>query len=59
MVSLPALWLPILLSAVAVFILSNLLWMALPFWHQKVYGQIANQKPNNVWSRGTRAKFIP
>ena len=45
MVSLLELWLPILLSAIAVFILSNILWMALPFWHQRDYGRLPNEKP--------------
>lgn len=34
MVSLLSLWLPIVLSAVAVFILSSVVWMVLP-WHRK------------------------
>lgn len=34
MVSLASLWLPIVLSAVAVFIVSSLVWMVLP-WHKK------------------------
>jgi hypothetical protein len=37
MVTLPMLWLPILVSAVFVFIAANILWMALPFWHHKDY----------------------
>jgi len=41
MVTLPMLWLPILLSAVFVFIASNIFWMALPFWHHRDYGKIA------------------
>ena len=41
MVMLTALWLPILLSTVFVFIAANILWMALPFWHHKDYGKIA------------------
>ena len=45
MVTLPMLWLPILLSAVIVFIASNILWMALPFWHQKDYSRLDNEKP--------------
>jgi|ERR1051326_2923793 hypothetical protein len=42
MVMLPMLWLPILLATVFVFIAANILWMALPFWHHKDYGRIAN-----------------
>jgi hypothetical protein len=42
MVMLSALWLPILLSTVFVFIAANILWMALPFWHHKDYGRIAD-----------------
>ena len=45
MVTLSMLWLPILVSAVLVFIASNILWMALPFWHNKDYGRLANEKP--------------
>ena len=45
MVTLPMLWLPILISAVIVFIASNVLWMMLPFWHRKDYGHLANDKP--------------
>src|SRR5256885_5062489 len=41
MVTLSALWLPILPSTVFVFIATNILWMALPFWHHKDYGKIA------------------
>jgi hypothetical protein len=41
MVTLPMLWLPILVSAVIVFIAANILWMALPFWHHRDYGKLA------------------
>jgi hypothetical protein len=44
MVAIPALWLPILVSAVIVFIASNLLWMALPFWHRRDYSQLPDEK---------------
>jgi len=40
MVTLPMLWLPILVSAVFVFIAANILWMAIPFWHHKDYGML-------------------
>jgi hypothetical protein len=43
MVSLVALWLPILLSAVFVFIVSNILWMALPFWHRRDYDKLPDE----------------
>lgn len=43
MVTLPMLWLPILLSAILVFIASNILWMALPFWHRKDYGKLTTE----------------
>ena|SRR5947207_4627468 len=43
MVTLSALWLPILVSAIFVFIAANILWMALPFWHRKDYGRLSNQ----------------
>lgn len=44
MIALSALWLPILLSAVGVFIASNILWMALPFWHRGDYSALPNEK---------------
>jgi hypothetical protein len=43
MVPLSSLWLPILVSAVFVFIASNLLWMALPFWHRKDNGKLPDE----------------
>ncbi len=45
MVPLTALWLPILVSAVIVFIGSTLLWMALPFWHGRDYKRLPDEKP--------------
>lgn len=48
MIPLPVLWLPILLSAVFVFIASNILWQALPFWHRSDYGQI-NSIADSIW----------
>jgi len=44
MVPLTMLWLPILVSAVFVFIASNILWMALPFWHRSDYGKLPDEK---------------
>jgi hypothetical protein len=44
MVSLNALWLPILVSAVGVFIASNLFHMAIPAWHRGDYGKLDNEK---------------
>ena len=38
-------WLPILVSAVAVLIVSNILWMALPFWHRADYGKLSDERP--------------
>jgi hypothetical protein len=43
MVELSMLWLPILVSAVFVFIASNLLWMALPFWHRPDYKKLPDE----------------
>ena len=40
MVTLGMLWLPILVSAVIVFIASNILWMVIPFWHHKDYSHL-------------------
>ena len=45
MVSLLELWLPIVLSAVFVFIASNILWMALPFWHRPDYKNVEDDRP--------------
>ena len=42
MVSLTALWLPILLSAVIVFVASSLVHMALP-WHKNDYPKVPNE----------------
>jgi hypothetical protein len=42
MVSLTALWLPILLSAVVVFVVSSIVHMALP-WHKNDYLKIPNE----------------
>src|SRR5688572_27097647 len=42
MVAVSSLWLPILLSAVAVFVLSSILHMVLPF-HRKDYRQLPNE----------------
>jgi hypothetical protein len=44
MVPLSSLWLPILVSAVAVFIASNILHMAMPAWHRGDYGKLENEK---------------
>ena len=44
MVSLTQLWLPILLSAVGVFVVSNILHMAIPAWHRSDYGKLDNEK---------------
>jgi hypothetical protein len=44
MVSLSLLWLPVLVSAVFVFVASNILWMALPFWHRSDYGKLTEEK---------------
>ena len=42
MVSIPALWLPILLSAVAVFIVSSIMHMVLPY-HRSDYKQLPDE----------------
>src|ERR671914_2223601 len=51
MVPIVALWLPILLSAVIVFIASSLIHMALP-WHKNDYPKVPNEE-------GLRAAFRP
>src|ERR1700751_3465587 len=43
MIPLTTLWLPILLSAVFVFIASSILHMALPFWHRPDYGKLPDE----------------
>ena len=43
-VPLMALWLPILISAVLIFIASNILWMVLKFWHYKDYQRVPDDK---------------
>lgn len=43
MVPLSALWIPILVSAVFVFIAANVLWMALPFWHRPDYKKLPDE----------------
>ncbi len=44
MTPLTALWLPILVSALFVFIASSILWMALPFWHNRDYKRTGNEQ---------------
>ena len=44
MVSLSALWLPIVLSAVAVFVVSSIIHMALTFWHKNDYQKIPREE---------------
>src|SRR5437867_3419973 len=43
MTPLTTLWLPIVVSTVIVFVASNILWMALPFWHRRDYGKLAEE----------------
>lgn len=52
MVPLTALWLPILVSAVFVFIASSILHMALPFWHRREYRELEDDRP---FVEGTRS----
>jgi hypothetical protein len=40
---LAALWLPILLSAIAVFVASSIIHMVLQFWHKTDYGKVPNE----------------
>lgn len=44
MVPLTALWLPILVSGVAIFIVTNILWMVLKFWHFADYKRFPDDK---------------
>ena len=48
MVTLVSLWLPILVSAVFVFIAANIFWMALPFWHHKDYAMLTPEQSDGV-----------
>lgn len=43
MIPLTTLWIPILLSAVFVFIASNILHMAIPGWHRGDYGKLPDE----------------
>jgi hypothetical protein len=43
-ITLSMLWLPILVSAVIVFIASNILWMGLPFWHRGDYKKVPDEQ---------------
>lgn len=43
MIPLTTLWLPILLSAVFVFIASNILHMVIPAWHHSDYGKLPDE----------------
>ncbi|HET7109995.1 MAG TPA: hypothetical protein VFI41_03915, partial [Gemmatimonadales bacterium] len=43
MTPLGSLWLPILLSAVAVFIVSAVIHMALQFWHRNDFRTVPNE----------------
>ncbi|QDU84293.1 hypothetical protein Pla163_14000 [Planctomycetes bacterium Pla163] len=43
MVELSALWLPILAAAAAVFVLSSVVWMVLP-WHKNDYRKLPNEE---------------
>jgi hypothetical protein len=52
MVSLAQLWLPILLSAVAVFVASSILHMALKFWHMPDYKAFPNEDEVGAAIRG-------
>lgn len=45
MVPLLSLWLPILVSAVLIFVMTNILWMVLKFWHYKDYSRLPDDKP--------------
>lgn len=43
MVGLSMLWLPILVSAVFVFVMSSIIHMVLPWWHKSDYPQMPNE----------------
>ncbi len=52
MIPLVSLWLPVLLSAVAVFILSSLFWTALP-WHKKDFHPLPDEDAARAALGGT------
>ncbi|HEY4641969.1 MAG TPA: hypothetical protein VII75_11550 [Thermoanaerobaculia bacterium] len=59
MVTLSMLWLPILLSAVFIFIASNILWMALPFWHRPDYKKHPDEKTiQDALASGKSGQYI-
>ena len=59
MVTLSMLWLPILLSAVFVFIASNIFWMALPFWHRPDYRKLPEEATvQNALASATSGQYI-
>jgi len=51
MVSLASLWLPIALSAVAVFVLSAMVWMVMP-WHRKDFRPLPDEPAARTALRG-------
>jgi hypothetical protein len=55
MVSLLDLWLPILVSAIAVQIASTIIHMALPFWHNADYGNVGDDRPFVEGSRSLKS----
>lgn len=52
MIALTDLWLPILLSAVAIFFSSSVLHMALKFWHMPDYRKLSNEEEVGAAIRG-------
>jgi hypothetical protein len=59
MVPLTTIWLPILISAVLVFIASNILWMAFPFWHTRDYGRLTEEKQVlDALSKATTGQYL-
>ncbi len=51
MVSLVSLWLPTVLAAVAVFVLSSMVWMVMP-WHRKDFGALPDEPAVRAALRG-------
>ena len=52
MVSLVSLWLPIVLAAIAVFVLSAMVWMVMP-WHRKDFRPLPDEPAARAALRGS------
>ena len=55
MTGMHALWIPIVVSAVFVFVASSVLHMVMPGWHASDYGKLPNRTVS--WMRSARSTF--